>query len=217
MDSMGSHPDIAIPNKQIDCPSNELFGVVKPQRHWRDHARLSGSAVTDELSLTKAFYQRNTAPFAGFKTMPNRHRRFQQMVIDSEVQVICLIRRNLAATIASFIAATDTKSWQRHSERQQYRFRFSPALKPRVNDHLIYLLKSLRQIAKFESAITLKFQDLCSDISCHPRLNDYFERPIQLHNPRRPHDGASYVENWTEFKQHVRRVVREFQRQSLSF
>ena len=148
--------------------------------------------------------------------MPNRHRCLQQIITDNEIQVIGLIRRDLAATIASFIAAVDIKSWQHSGERQDYHFLFSPAIEPRIDAHLGYLLRSLVLLAKLQNTIMIEFEDLCSETFCNARLNDYFQRPIRLHNPRQPIDGASYVENWNEFVCYVQRRVKEFQRQNSS-
>ncbi|MFT4564427.1 MAG: hypothetical protein ACI9BW_004190 [Gammaproteobacteria bacterium] len=213
MDALGSHPDIATPSKQIDCPNNEIFQVVKPDRYWETYARLSGVPVVDELSLARAFFCSNSASFAGFKTMPNRHRRLQQMITDNGIQVIGLIRRDLSSTIASFIAAVDAKSWQRSGEHQRYHFRFSSAIEARVDAHLVYLLTSLRQLKKLRDTIMIEFEDLCTETFCHHSLNNYFQRPIRLHDPRQPIDGATYVENWTEFTRYVQRRVGDFQRQ----
>ncbi len=59
--------------------------------------------------LVAAFYASNqTMPFAGFKTMPNRHRHLRRMINEHDIQVITLVRRDIASTIASFIAATDS-------------------------------------------------------------------------------------------------------------
>ena len=214
MNALASHPDIVVPSKQIDCPKNEIFGVVKPDRYWPEYARLSSVPVTDEPSLARAFFQSNRAPFVGFKSMPNRHLNLQRMITDNEIQVIGLVRRDLSATIASFIAARDLRSWRRSGERQDHHLRFTPAIEPRIDEHLGYLLQSLATLARLRNTITIEFEDLCSEQFCNVRLNDYFQRPIRLHNPRRPIDGASYVENWDGFVRYVQRRVREFHRQN---
>jgi len=214
MYALAAHNDIAVPSKQIDCPSNEIYGVINPERYWPAYAELAGMPVTDELALAAAFYASNEAAnYAGFKTMPNRHRQLGRMIANNEIQVIGLFRRDLPATIASFIAARDVKSWARKGEPQDYRFRFSAAIEPRVDTHLAYLLKSLYLLTRIRGAITIEFEQLCTEAFSDRRLNDYFARPIRLQEPRPPIEASSYVENWPAFARYVQDRAGEYWRQ----
>jgi hypothetical protein len=188
--------------------------VIKPGRYWQAYEKFAAMPVTDELSLALAFYSSNeSSAYAGFKTMPNRHRQLGRMIAENEIQVINLFRRDLPATIASFIAARDVKSWDRRGEPQDYRFHFSAAIEPRIDMHLAYILKSLRLLATLRGAITIEFEQLCTDTFSDRQLNTYFDRAIRLQDPRPPIETSSYVENWPAFAQYIQRRAEEYWRQ----
>jgi hypothetical protein len=214
MEALAAHDDIAVPSKQINCPSNEIYRVINPEHYWPAYEELAGMPVTGELSLALAFYSSNEpSAYAGFKTMPNRHRQLGRLIAENEVQVISLSRRDLPATIASFIAARELKSWARSGEPQNYRFRFSAAIEPRIDTHLTYILKSLRLLATLRGAITIEFEQLCTDTFFDRQLNAYFDRAIRLQDPRPPIEASSYVENWPAFARYIQRRAEEYWRQ----
>lgn len=215
MQALAAYDDIGVPSKQVDCPNNELFMWHNRERYWRDYEQFSGMPVSDDLSLARAFYASNeTSAYAGFKTMPNRHRNLARLLSANAVKVIRLVRRDLAATIASFIAARDFGSWQRDGEPQNCRFEFSPAYAPRVDAHLLYLLSCTRTFNRLRGAICVEFEQLCDRAFCHEALNDYFQRPIRLIAPRPPVDAATYIDNWPVFTRYIERRVAEFKRQT---
>jgi hypothetical protein len=213
MEALGRYDDIAVPSKQIDCPNNEIFSVMRPDRYWSDYTRLSGQPVTDELSLAHAFYKSNEhARFAGFKTMPNRHRHLKRMLKTHDVQAIVISRRDLSSTIASLLAARRYKTWQRQGEPQQVRLVFSTALCGHIDSHLEYLLISRMRMRRLPDAIAIEFEQLCAQDFSDTRLNAYFGREIRLEQPRPPIDAMSYVDNWAEFSGYIERRALAFQR-----
>ena len=76
MDALEKFPDIALPNKNIPCPDNELFHPLRVQAYMRQYAALCGTPIARPRELMECFFARNDAmAYAGFKTMPNRHAR----------------------------------------------------------------------------------------------------------------------------------------------
>ena len=161
MDALAVHPDILVPNKQIDCRDNEILNPLFVRDIAQAYQRLSGNPVTDELSLIQAFYETGeSSAYAGFKSMPNRHQKLSTLLRRDDLQVITLIRRDLASTIASFITAVDTGSWRREGEQHANTFVFGGEYEKRVRGHLTYLLRSLRVLNNIPGAIRLIFEDL---------------------------------------------------------
>ncbi len=209
MDALAVHDDIAVPGKQVDSHDHEILRLRNPVRYWRSYAALSGLPVTDELSLVRAFYHSNSgAQFAGFKTMPNRHRFLRQLFDEHGMQMICIYRRDVASTIASFIAAKDAGSWRRSGEPQPHRVRFRGHLVARADAHLNYPAKGIELFSHLPGAIKLAFEDLCEPDFADVALERYFERPVRLLSPRPPVNGSSYVENWPQLVRHVNRRLK---------
>lgn len=214
MDVLAEHEDIIVPNKQIDCRDNELLNPDHVRQYLAQYQRLSGSPIGDELSLLRAFYRVSAgAGFAGFKSMPNRHRHLRELLEQDNPQVITLIRGNLAATVASFIVAIDAGTWRREGGRQTYRFAFGPRHEARVRGHIDYIRRSAAQLRALPNAIHLRFEDLCQAGYANQALDQYFQRPIRLPNPQPPLSGAEYVDNWEEFTRFIAQYLKESGRQ----
>ncbi|MEL0081863.1 MAG: hypothetical protein VW985_02335 [Gammaproteobacteria bacterium] len=212
MDSLAGFADIAVPNKQIDCRDNELLHPTSVERISREYQRLSGMPVTDELSLIRAFYQCNEhAAYAGFKSMPNRHRHLRQLLQQENLQVITLIRQDLASTVASFIIAIDAGTWRRDGGEQINRFTFGPDYEKRALGHLTYILNSVRIINAIPGAIPLVFEQLCEPGYSNAALDNYFNRPVALAYPKKPTSGSEYVENWELFKNFIHAASKRIQ------
>lgn len=218
MQALAAHADIGVPEKQVDCPNNEIFSIYRADRYREAYASIANMPVHDELSLAAAFFASNRAmTFAGFKTMLNRHRYLRRMIAAHALQVITLIRRDIASTVASFIAATDTGVWNRAGEAQSHRFHFGRDHQRRVDAHLQYLLICFRLFALIPGTISLEFEALCENDFHDSRLDAYFERPIRLADPRPPVDGARYVENWPSFTRYIQRRIRQLRPRTPSF
>lgn len=217
MDVLAKHEDIAVPNKQIDCRDNEILNPDHVRKYLAQYQRRSGVPVRDELSLIRAFYRASAgAGFAGFKSMPNRHRHLRELLEQDNPQVITLIRDDLAATVASFIVAIDAGTWRRAGGRQAVRFVFGPRYAARVRGHIDYILRSIAQLRALPNAIHLRFEDLCQAGYANQALEQYFQRPIRLPNPQPPLSGSEYVDNWEEFTFFIAQYLKESARQRVS-
>ena len=125
MDRLAQYPDVAVPNKNIECIDHELMHPARIQAHAAAYAKLCGRAITTPEELIDCFFGFNSsAAFAGFKTMPNRHRDLGSFTARPDIQFITLTRRDLASTVASFVMAMTTESWRRYGEPQTARWTF---------------------------------------------------------------------------------------------
>jgi LPS sulfotransferase NodH len=202
MDRLSREPDIALPGKNIDCVDQELVHPARVAAHADAFARLSGAPVSTVDGLIEAFFAVNAhAAFAGFKTMPNRHRDFERFVNRSDIRFITLSRRDIASTVASFVVAMATDSWRRDGGAQTARWRVDPKRDgTAVIGNLRYVLNSMRQLEKVPDAIALAYEDLCDPTFRSPPLDAFFERAVRIDHPKPPTSGHTYVANWDEFR-----------------
>ena len=201
MDRLARERDIALPGKNIDCIDQELLHPARVAAHAAALARISGAPISTLDDLIEAFFALNAdAAFAGFKTMPNRHRDFERFVNRSDIRFITLSRRDVASTVASFVVAMATDSWRRDGGAQHARWTFDPHRDgPAVTGNLRYVLKSAAQLERVPRSIALVYEDLCDPDFSDPALDALFGRPIRLDDPKPPTSGRSYVANWAEF------------------
>jgi hypothetical protein len=201
MDRLERERDIALPGKNIDCIDQELVHPARVAAHAAALARISGALISTVDDLIEAFFALNAhAAFAGFKTMPNRHRDFDRFVNRSDIRFITLSRRDIASTVASFVGAMATDSWRRDGGAQNARWTFDPRRDGRaVIGNLRYVLKSATQLERVPDAIALAYEDLCDPDFSDSALDALFGRPIRLDDPKPATSGQSYVSNWTEF------------------
>ena len=206
MDALAQFDDIAVPHKQIDCVDNEILHPRRRAQYAQQYQLLTGLPVTDELSLIQAFYESNRdAPYAGFKSMPERHRHLPEFAAQPNTQFITLRRGDIASTVASFLVAIDAGTWRREGGEQPNRLVFGPQYEQRSLGHLKYLHDCERLLQSLPGAIHMQYEDLChADFICQP-LDDFFERHIGLINPKPSTTAASYVDNWDEFCRFIER------------
>lgn len=201
IDVLAEHDDILVPNKQIECVDNELLHPKNVGNYIRHYQELSGLPITDEIALIKAFFASGANyKYAGFKSMPTRHRNLSDLVNLPGLQVITLIRNDLASTVASFIVAADNGTWRRSGEKQAHRITFGPKYAERALAHLRYIEASHRQLHSLPNAIHLRYEDLVTPGFANEQLDTYFGRPIRLKKTGKPTEAASYVDNWQHFK-----------------
>lgn len=204
MDALAKHDDIAVPSKQIDCIDNEILNPAMVKNYIPFYQKFQEKPINTEIELINCFYQSNAkSAYAGFKSMPGRHKSLNLIFNTPAIQVITLSRRDIASTIASFIIAIDEKTWRREGSQQEFSFTFDNNYKDRVLGHLKYILDSQAVLSQFPRAIHLEFEDLCEDSFSNHQLNQYFGRHIQLENPKTPINAASYVNNWESFKEFI--------------
>ncbi len=201
MNYLETFPDIAVPNKNIPCVDNELVHPKRVQEHMRRYAELAGQPITGLGQLIDCFFGLNANfAYAGFKTMPDRHNNYDAFVARPDIQFITLTRRDIPSTVASFLLAMKTDSWRRSGESQRDTWRFRPRQdKQTVLGNLAYIHQGMARLRRVPRAIHLEYEDLCDPAYRSPALDDYFNRPIHIENPKPPTSGASYVENWEDF------------------
>lgn len=194
--------DVAVPNKNIPCEDDELLHPRRVKEYMREYARLSGRAVATPAELIEAFFALNDdQPYAGFKSMPNRHPDYEAFTSRPDIQFITLQRRDYASTSASFLRAEATGTWRRHGEPRSDRWRFDPKRDgARLAANLAYIHASRAQLDGIADAIHLWYEDLCDPAYASAELDAFFGRPVRIKDPKPPTTGASYVENWEQFK-----------------
>ncbi len=201
MRALGSFPDIATPGKNIACADDELLHPDFVRHYAGQYENLTAQRIRSPGELIRAFYRHNGGhAYAGFKSMPNRHRHYRKFVASGEIRFITLVRRDIASTVASFMVAMLTGCWRRDGGGQAESWTFdAEAHGPAVAANLDYVLASLDLIASIPNGIALAYEDLCQEDFNSPELDGYFGRPIRLADPQPPLHGSAYVANWPEF------------------
>jgi hypothetical protein len=207
---LAREPDIALPGKNIDCVDQELVHPSRVKAHATAFASLCGTPVSTVDQLIDCFFTVNAgSAYAGFKTMPNRHRDFDRFVGRPDIRFITLSRRDIASTVASFVVAMATDSWRRDGGAQNARWTFDPKRDgAAVAGNLRYVLNSMAQLEKVPDAIALAYEDLCEPKFTSPALDAFFGRPIRLDEPKPPTSGRGYVANWSELCAFIEEVKR---------
>jgi len=208
MAALARHPGIALPRKQIDCGDDELLREHSLHAHTRQYRRLSGALITSADELIDLFYDYNRgAPFAGFKSMPHRHKRYGDSVARPDIQAIILRRRDLASTLASFMLATEQGIWRRAGERASARWRFGDHNRQAALSILRNLKTNLHKLEAVADRIDLVFEDLCDRAFQDPRLDACFGRRITIDDSRLPVSGETCTDSWDAFLTFVREAA----------
>jgi len=217
MNVLEKFSDIAVPNKNISCVDNELVHPKRVQEHMQRYAELCGKPIPGQRQLIEAFFELNAGmPYAGFKTMPDRHKHYEAFVSRPDIQFITLTRRDVPSTVASFLMAMKTDSWRRFGEPQQATWKFVESQDgPRAAGNLAYVHASNARLGRVPNAIHLVYEDLCDPAYRCPALDDFFGRPVKIENPKPPTSGAAYVENWEEFCAFMAQAQRKLDAQAV--
>ncbi|MDP6473688.1 MAG: hypothetical protein QGH73_19125 [Rhodospirillales bacterium] len=209
MDALQEFSDIALPNKQIDCPDNELVHPRYLSRNLRQYSRIAGCPVSDADQLIETFFRLNSrCRYAGFKSMPYRHRDFANFVNRGDMTFITLVRHDVASAVASLRVAQDRDIWIRAGEAQDHRWTFQREDKSILRT-IARLWKELEMLRNVKNAIRLSYEGLCDAERVEVELNGYFGRTIKIREISPPTKGRSYVTNWDEFKEFVDGVWAE--------
>lgn len=210
MDWLKKFDDIALPNKNVDCPDNELMHFDRVRKYARDYSQLCKTSITTQEQLIDRFFEYNSGfPFAGFKSMPNRHRNYREFIERPDIKFIVLTRNDIAATAASFVVAMKAGSWRRSGEEQRARWTFRREDAKRVLSNLAYIHQSLVQLSWVPRAIRITYEELCDSGFRCPELDAYFGRPVKIEDPKPPTSGRDYVTNWEVFEAFIMRAYRE--------
>ncbi len=210
MNALEKFPDIAVPNKNISCPDNELFHRRHVQAYMQQYAELCGTPIARPRELMERFFEYNAAmAYAGFKSMPNRHKRPGVFLARGDIRFITLMRRDIASTVASFLVALETGSFRRAGEPHAEVWRFVPARHgASARSNLAYIRRSIAWLRQAPNAIAIAYEDLCDPAYRNAALDDFFGRPVRIDNPKPPTSGSSYVANWDEFRAFVGDALR---------
>jgi hypothetical protein len=206
MSVLEGYDDIAVPNKNIDCKNNELIQQKVVKLHRRLYGELCGKEIRTNTDLIEIFFEYNQAsPFAGFKTMPMRHKKQPEFLQRQDIQFITLTRDDIPSTVASFIAARLKNTWDRKGGAARSKIHIRGISVLMVWGNIIYIRRSLNAINTIKNGIKITYEALCDPDFSNEELNSYFGRTIQLANPVNPTSGADYIENWDWFKGFVER------------
>lgn len=208
MECLERFDDIAVPNKNTTCTNNELLYPRDIRQFAKAYSDLRKGPVRNADELIDAFFEVNAqSAFAGFKTMPNRHKDYRGFVTRKDIQFITLDRRDVSSTAASFFVAEFMETYRRRGEEHTEKFRFERDKHARrVAGNLAYLHQGHRRLLRIPNAIRLDYEDLCDPAYVSQPLEEFFGRPIRLQNPRPPTQGNVYIENWDEFSKFVETV-----------
>jgi hypothetical protein len=198
--------DIKVPNKNIDCPNNELIQQRKVKLYKHLYSELTKTNINSNRELIDEFYMYNRDfPYVGFKTMPMRHKDDQDFLLREDIKFIILTREDIPSTVASFIAARRRNSWDRKGGANQTKFVIRGIEKLMVWGNISYISKSIKALSNIKNAINIKYEDLCSPGFNNLELNAFFGRSIKLENPNSPTSGKEYIENWEWLERSVER------------
>ncbi len=201
--------DIALPNKNIRCPDNELLHPRYIRDYAREYSRLCETSIKTQHQLIQGFFEYNSdLPFAGFKSMPDRHGDYKEFIRRKDIKFIILTRKDIASTVASFVVAMAEGSWKRTGEAHPARWTFHREEAKRALGHLAYIHKSFVQLSRVPGAIRITYEDLCDPGFSCPALDDYFGRPVRIDDPKPPTSARDYVTNWEEFEAFIKKAYR---------
>ena len=200
MDQLAGFQGVALPCKDIDCRDNELVHPRFVQEYASAYSRLTGRAITSPGQLIEAFFEHHgEADLAGFKTMFNRHPDLSRFVTREDIQFITLTRRDIPATVASFMLALEQQTWRRSGGDTAARWTFCKAHAQQVAANLEYVFQSNMVLSQVPGAIKLVYEDLCQANFMNPDLDACFGRHVAIDQPKSPTDASRYVSNWDEF------------------
>jgi hypothetical protein len=209
MNALGALPGVVVPASNVHSPDNELI-------HHQTiplYQQLRGRGFSSSKDLINFFYQYNReAQFAGFKSMPRRHGDYAEFIQRPDIQFITLDRRDVFATLASFIAATKHNTWRRTGGVPPKKLRYEESDARQLELNLRYIATARQSLLVVPNAIPLFYEDLCQPQFRSARLDAYFEQPVILSGAKPPTQTRDYLENDVEFRaavEQVRKVMRE--------
>ena len=200
MDRVAGFPHVAVPGKDIDCRDNELVHPRSLAGNVAAYGQLTGRTIRSAPDLIDAFFEHHgDADLAGFKTMYNRHPDLPRFVRRDDIQFITLSRRDIPATVASFMLAMEASTWRRDGGPPSRTWTFGPEKAARVSGNLEYVFNSHLILRQVPNAIAVTYEDLCRPDFTDERLDAYFGQPVRILDPKPPTDASGYVTNWAEF------------------
>jgi len=206
MTALEAEHDIALPNKDIYCPGNELLQPVRMPLYKTFYSEKTGFPAATTSALVDAFYASHAqAKFVGFKSFPSRHPDIAYFSARNDVRFVALLRQDIPSAIASYIMArTQSGQWARKGGEQTLNWQFDPSLD--ANDVEIKVDEVVREclaLMQLPHAIRLTYEQMCSPDFSNAALDQFFGRPIRIAHPKPPTQAAQYVKNWEQFSEFV--------------
>jgi len=220
MEALESFDDIAVPNKNISCPDNELVHLRFFQDYCNEYSRLADRKIRNANELIEVFFQLNDTAryqYMGFKSMPNRHPDFPEFTARKDIRFITLKRRDIVSTSASFMVALARGSWRRHGEGWDEHWTFDPTQHAEsVKSNLAYIYESHKLLDSIADSIPLYYEDLCNPEYQNAALDEFFMRQVRIKDPKPPTVASSYVTNWDQFSHFVEETWESFKKPGVS-
>ncbi len=214
MDALATLPGVVLPDTNLECRDNELTHPDYWNAHRLWYTRACGYPVTTVDQLVDAFFiVNNKAGAAGFKTMPERHHPFELFAARKNLLFVVLYRRDVIASVTSFITAWKYDSWLRAGEPHESRWRYTQEdekLILRFSKHIFSSLVAFKQV---ESAITISYEELIRPGFNCEALNRFFGRRVHIPNPRPPIDPASYVIGFKNLETQIEQLFEQYYQQ----
>ena len=199
-----THADIMVPNKDLDCPNNELLLPKRLQQYISQYASICNRPITTGNQLIEAFFDRHhEQSFVGFKSMCEYHGDLSRFVRRGDIQYITLIREDVVSTVASSLAAQARNNWKRHGGVPDFRLRYRPVMNDYIDLTVHNIYKCHLVVASLSDAIHLEYESLCMPGFVHQGLQQFFGRPVALASPSAPTKGQDYVDNWQQLNDFV--------------
>jgi hypothetical protein len=206
MNVIANSEDVAVPNKNIECPNNELVQPRFVRKYKQQYAELSQKPIKTNRELIEQFFRYNhQCAYVGFKTMPLRHKGDPGFLLRDDIKFVILARDDIPSTVASFLNARKANTWNRTGGSHKAKMVVGWFDKLLIWGNINYVHKSLVAMDKIKNAVRISYEELCSPAFSNAELDGFFGRTIKLDNPLRPTSGEDYVENWDEFKRFVER------------
>lgn len=201
---------VATPSSNVDSKDNELIHhQTRPS-----YEQMAGRKFPRSAELIEYFFQQNqSAPYVGFKSMPRRHLDAPSFLQRTDVQFISLDRRDVAATVASFLAAMKHHTWRRDGGVPAQRLDFESSDRRWLTNNVQYVLTTRLALIDLPGPIALYYEDLCQPGFVSPQLDAYFAQPVPLHGARPATRCSDYVENHEQFTELVASLWRGMCRQ----
>lgn len=201
MDVLAGNSRVATPGADVECVDHELLHPARAADYARFYSARNNTPIRSSSGLVDAFYaSHEEAGWAGFKTMFNRHKDLPDLVGREDIRFITLLRRDIPATVASFMLAMEQGTWRREGGPTAQRWTFSEENRERVLSNIAYVLQSHRIIDSVPNAIALEYEKLCRPDFSSPELDEFFQERIFLPDAKPPVDPATYVSNWDHFQ-----------------
>lgn len=210
MDVIAAVDGVAVPACDVDCIDHELLHPARSRGYAKYYSTQARQPIATGADLISAFYRcHSQSKWAGFKSMCNRHRNLARFIEREDIQFITLRRRDIPATVASFMLAMEQNTWRRDGGQPEQTWTFSDDNKELVLSNLAFVHQTHDVLDQISTAIALDYEDLCQPGFESSQLNQFFESSLFLPRGQPPTDASRYVTNWPTFLAFCRATLKE--------